>query len=873
MKAFAQNFFIALCLFPLFSSAQFVDNFSDGDFTSNPVWSGNTTSFDINGNMLHSNGPQASSVIYLSTPSTLMDSAEWNFLIRLDFNPSSTNQVRVFLASNQQDLSGSLNGYFVQFGETGTAPDSLDIFRQTGGTVTKVFTGVSGVMTSATSNSVRIRVVRHVGGLWDVFADKTGGNNLNAEGSFTDNTYTTTGFFGVVCDYATASRYNLFYFDDFSVGYIVADTTKPVVSAVSVLSSTAIDVKFSEPVEAASAQNTAAYSVNSSIGNPVSAIRDASDFSLVHLTFASAFQNASNYVLSISSVKDLSGNMMLLYSFPFAFYNATQYDVVINEIMADPEPQVQLPNVEFVELYNRTQFPVSLSGWKFSDASTTVTISNVAILPDSFIVLCASSNVDSFSQNIQVVGLSSFPSLNNTGDQLSLKDNYGNLIHYISYDDTWYNDNIKKNGGWTLEMIDATNPCSGKGNWRASQEVAGGTPGRKNSVVAFNPDTVPPQLLRAVLEDSITLLLYFSETINSSAGSLPANYSVDNNVGVPAVAQPVANDFNTVRLKFPQIFSRGIIYTITVSNISDCSGNTIGLFNSVRFAIPDSVTPGDVVINEILFNPKTYGYDFVELYNRSQKVIDLAQLDIEEKDIANPSSVLELTSVSAQTYLLFPQQYVALTASPENIQQNYFVETPQALVNVPSLPNYADDKSICLLKIHNGVTLDSLAYDHSWHFPLLDIEDGVSLERIDFDKPTQDKNNWHSAASTAGFATPTYKNSQFSETGISEDQINVTPEVFTPDNDGDKDFTFINYKFSETGYTINIRIYDANGREIRNLVRNELLGSEGKFQWDGVDNENQKARIGIYIVYMEVFNLSGKVKKFKKQVVLGAKLY
>jgi flagellar hook assembly protein FlgD len=155
----------------------------------------------------------------------------------------------------------------------------------------------------------------------------------------------------------------------------------------------------------------------------------------------------------------------------------------------------------------------------------------------------------------------------------------------------------------------------------------------------------------------------------------------------------------------------------------------------------------------------------------------------------------------------------------------------------------------------------------------LDIEDGVSLERIDFDKPTQDKNNWHSAASTEGFATPTYKNSQFSETGISEDQINVTPEVFTPDNDGDKDFTFINYKFSETGYTINIRIYDANGREIRNLVRNELLGSEGKFQWDGIDNDNQKARIGIYIVYIEVFNLNGKVKKVKKQVVLGAKLY
>ena len=69
----------------------------------------------------------------------------------------------------------------------------------------------------------------------------------------------------------------------------------------------------------------------------------------------------------------------------------------------------------------------------------------------------------------------------------------------------------------------------------------------------------------------------------------------------------------------------------------------------------------------------------------------------------------------------------------------------------------ADDESICVLRNHNGITIDSLSYDHNWHFALLDIEDGVSLERIDYNKPTQDKSNWHSAASTAGFATPTYR--------------------------------------------------------------------------------------------------------------------
>lgn len=1144
MKMFLQKYFLLLFISvpSLVSNAQFTDSFTDGDFTANPVWAGNTTSFDIVGNMLHSNGPQASSVIYLSTANTLIDSAEWNFLVRLDFNPSSTNQVRVFLVSDQPDLSGNLNGYFVQFGESGTAPDSLDIFKQTGSTTTKIFSGASGIMTSATTNSVRIRIVRHSGGTWDVYADKTGGTNLTAEGSFSDNSVTTTNYFGVVCDYSTASRYNLYYFDDFSIGNIVTDTTKPSVANVNVLSSTTIDVKFSEPVESSSAQNVSNYSVNNGIGNPSSAIRDAGDFSLIHLTFSNALQNGTNYTLNISGVKDLSNNTMNAYSFPFAFYHAGAYDILINEIMADPTPQVGLPNVEFVELYNRTAFPVSLNNWTFSDGSATGTLPSITLQADSFLVLCANGNVDSFlalgftyTQN--VIDISPFPSLNNTGDNLTLKDNNGNtihnvsylddwynsvvkndggwtlelinpanpcqstnnwtasndlsggtpgrknsvynvstasqfslvsvdvissaeivlqftenvdqssaetesnytvnhsvgnpsgatldsfdftkvhltfsspldstliytvtanitncagttissqnsyqfaipqaankfdvlineifpdpdpqvglpaaefielynksskainlkdwelskagstaatlpnylllpdsfviitsstsgilfaafpnvfavssfpsltntddnlllknnsgtLIHYVAYDDTWYNDDAKKDGGWSLELIDASNPCNGKENWRASLDASGGTPGRKNSVVALNPDTVLPQLVRAALQDANTLLLYFSEPINNGSAAVVSNYVISNGVGNPALALPLPFDYTTVQLEFAQNFSAGIIYSVKVSNLTDCSGNPFGMSDSARFAIADTAHAGDVIINEILFNPRTSGYDFVELYNKSNKVFDLKQFDILEKDFSNPDVVLEQSSCANESYLLFPQEYVVLSENIENIKRNYYCDNPNAFSEI-SLPNYDDNQSICLLRVHNGETVDSLAYEHNWHFALLDVEDGVSLERIDFNLPTQDKNTWHSAASTAGFATPTYLNSQFSETGIAEDAITISPEVFTPDNDGEKDFSFIQYKFTEAGYTCNIRIYDAKGRAIKDLVKNELLGSSGQFQWDGTDDDNKKARIGIYIASIEIFNLSGKVKRFKRELVLGARL-
>jgi hypothetical protein len=250
----------------------------------------------------------------------------------------------------------------------------------------------------------------------------------------------------------------------------------------------------------------------------------------------------------------------------------------------------------------------------------------------------------------------------------------------------------------------------------------------------------------------------------------------------------------------------------------------------------------------------------------------LKEFDIQERDILHPETILEQASITSGSFLLFPNEFVVLSENLESIRQNYFVANPAALLEVPSLPNFPDDRGICVLATHDSIAIDSLSYSSEWHFALLNVEDGVSLERIDYNRETQDKNNWHSAASTVGFATPTYKNSQFSETGIAEDEIKIDPEVFTPDNDGEKDFTNINYSFAEPGYVMNARVYDVRGREIRDLVRSELLGSEGKFQWDGLDDDNQKARIGIYILYIEIFNLQGKVKKFKRQIVLGAKL-
>jgi len=155
---------------------------------------------------------------------------------------------------------------------------------------------------------------------------------------------------------------------------------------------------------------------------------------------------------------------------------------------------------------------------------------------------------------------------------------------------------------------------------------------------------------------------------------------------------------------------------------------------------------------------------------------------------------------------------------------------------------------------------------------LIDNDEGVSLERIDPAGPSQDESNWHSAASTAGYATPTYKNSQYKLLNAINATIEVVPKVFSPDNDGHDDIATIQYAVTEPGYLANITIFDAAGRPVRNLVRNGTLGLKGYWNWDGLDDKGNKLPVGAYIIFTGIFNLQGKKDKFKNTVVLARKL-
>lgn len=569
-------------------------------------------------------------------------------------------------------------------------------------------------------------------------------------------------------------------------------------------------------------------------------------------------------------MKFLNLLLLSLLIFPACLVAQNRYDVVIDEIMADPTPQIGLPNNEWLELKNTTAAPINLQNWRIGDATgQSGPMPNFTLQPDSFVIVCTGSAVAAMSAFGTTISVTSFPSLDNDGDQLFLRAANGRTIHAVNYTTGWYQNEVKKDGGWTLEMIDTKSPCAGSSNWKASVSTTGGTPGKKNSIDAINNDATAPQLKRAYTLDNVTIILVYDEPVDSLSGATLANYSIDGGLTL-LNATAIAPLFNQVQLKTTTPLATNTVYTITANNVKDCKSNNIGAANKARVGLPVDASTGEWVINEILFNPRSNAFDFVEFYNNSNKIFDASKLYIANRN--STGVISSIKALSTTPFYIFPGDHIVETEDADNLAGQYLVKNPDNVLVVSSPPSFSDDEGTVVVLNFQGSVIDEVKYKDDWHFKLIDDAEGVSLERIDPAGQSQNETNWHSAASTAGYGTPTYKNSQYKLLNAINATIEATPKVFSPDNDGRDDITTIQYEVTEPGYITNITVFDGAGRPVRNLVRNGTLGLKGYWNWEGLDDKGNKLPMGTYIIFTEIFNLQGKKSTFKTTVVLARKL-
>ena len=646
------------------------------------------------------------------------------------------------------------------------------------------------------------------------------------------------------------------------------DLTAPTITSIFPLNNQMLEIEFSEIVDVISIQNISNYNINNGIGNP-STIQMVDD-KIIELVFTNAFQNQTSYELSIVDIEDCSGNMMTLQTLNFDYIEteaAERYDILITEIYADPTPSLGLPEVEYIELYNRSNKAINLQDLQFLNKTIAIDLPFYVLEPNDYLIIYEEKFGVNFSNYGEAIAVSNLPALGNSEDELTIIDLNGNTIHAINYSSSWYQDNNKSSGGFSLEMKSLDNFCQSAENWSASTAMIGGTPGQRNSIYQNFQDIQAPKLIRAFPTSTINIRLFFNEALDKTVTDITNFSIIDGNQQVIAATLEAPN-FNTIILTLNEALEDNTIYTIEVSNlIKDCLGNSITDKNSVQVALPNlDITLNDVLINEVLFNPKVGGSDFLELYNTSDKVLNLTDLAI-----ANSQDGLISSFENIETnYLLFPQTYVVLSADILNIKNEYLDETAnEALFLENDLPTFPDDEGGILL-LYNGSKIDGLEYSDDWHHALLVDKEGISLERIDFDNETQNQGNWHSAAADIGFATPSYANSQLIEnSSTNTEKVWLTNKTFSPDYDGFEDFLLINYELDQTGFAANIDIYDANGRWIKRIAKNDILGLNGFYKWDGTTDNGTKARMGIYIVFVELVHPNGTMQRIKKIAVLA----
>jgi len=846
---------------------QISDNFSDGDFSNNPNWSGDTSRFEVNSNrQLHLKSDLADTS-FLSTRNERINFTEWRFWVKLSFNTSANNYGRVYLVSDKPDLKKSLNGYFIQIGG---GDDSIRFCRQEGYTFRSIYC-FRQYKTAHSTNILRFRILREGPGNWEAWIDTTGGTNYSKNGSFTDNNILQTAWFGVFCRH-TLSNSTKFYFDDFTVGTIVHDTIPPRIVSWIVKDSLRTRLRFSENVSKPEAENIFNYYLTPSGQYPAHVSQDPDFPEAVEISWEKPLRSGTFDSLFVTRIKDISGNMIRDTTFAICYYLPRAFDVLIHEIMADAEPQVELPPGEYVELYNRTDFPINLENWTFHFGKSVKNIPTFGMAPHGFLLIVKDSSL--FSRFGPCLPLfTSGTSLSNTGTTLVLRDDKNHIIHALAYDDTWYGSSFKNEGGWSLEMKDPSDPCGCAENWTASIDPSGGSPGRLNSVFQSIPDFQDPFLVRGFFEDSLSLNLVFSEPLDSVSLFDRLNYIVMPDEISPDSIFPLEPFYNTIKLKFHLPFQKGFTYGVFVANaIRDCSGNPLDTARNIKVAIPVEVSPGDLIINELLFNPYPGGSRFVELFNRSSKVVDLKTLILAKQDSIE-GIVITGSPVSKESFLLFPFDYIAISPSPDDVLKRYPGPAGRQIIKPDKFPTLSDKAgTVVIAKRENGEIIDRLDYHSDMHFALLSSAEGVSLERLNPERPSSDRSNWHSASETNGFATPAYQNSQFFPEISSNSEISVSPLIFSPDNDGKDDAVNLYLRPDGPGFQADVVIYDSRGRRIKKLAENVLLGEEGVFTWDGISQGQTRAPVGIYILFIQLIKPDGTVKQYKKAVVLAGKL-
>jgi hypothetical protein len=752
--------------------------------------------------------------------------------------------------------NGVINGFAAGVNQTGY-DDTLRLWKiKEGVFIPVISSGINWQTMIGTSSSVMIRVGRSQAGEWKMSVFRADNSLINTSNGIDPELFDPE-WFAIGYRY-TSTRDMLLWLDDITIdGTFRKDRNPPEILSSEVSGRNSLIVTFDEQPSAESLRPSN-FSADNGRNRAFNIIQVAP--SSLKIVFVEDFVNKSINRLAISNLCDKSGNCSSNLIIEFTPAWAEPGDVIFTEIMADPLPAVTLPGREYLEILNRSGYALDLNNWMLTATSQRYPFPRVTLEPGIYMILCPVSDTVLFRSYGPTSGFRSFPALTDSGREIAIIDSSGNLIHGLSYSSGWYGDELKSDGGWSLEMIDPESPFFTDGNWKASTSVDGGSPGRANSVLASNPDNYFFGIKNVFPEDSNSISLKLSETVTCLSGKT-RSIKTD---GIEA--KSIAS--SDLLLKEYQVtpatpFEHGHIYTLEAdAGITDFAGNKMQR-NQFSFGIPVRAQKGDVQFNELLFNPLPGEPDYIEFINCSGNVIDVSKLLLVSvnDETADTSGIINL---SAEGRCLVPGGFYVVTTDRKKVAQRYFSSDADNIFEIPSLPSMPDDAGHLLLFSRELTLIDEVLYSEKMQYSLLQGNEGIALEKIRPANSSLDKSYWQTASEASGWGTPGAPNSVLCEEPESRDKVVLSSGRITPDNDGNEDFLVLDFRLQGSGNVVSISVFDETGGFVKKIADNFLAGQEASVVWDGTAADGKLVGTGIYILMIQVFNDSGKILKWKK---------
>lgn len=544
-------------------------------------------------------------------------------------------------------------------------------------------------------------------------------------------------------------------------------------------------------------------------------------------------------------------------------------DIVITEIMANPKGCPGYPEIEYIEILNRTDSVIELGGWTLRYGNSAYTIPPYSLGSREYVIMSHTKYSELWEEAgiERRIDMERFPVLANSGKKIYIHDAGNSLVAYTHYTEDRYSNKAKAEGGFSLERKDTENINDTRFNWIASESLLGGTPSMENSVNEVCNTTEPGTYLYYGMTAPDTINISFSSPLDAGTASDLTNYILEGeDIGISkAVCDSIS--LSSVTLVTDREINENDRLVLHIGNLSTADLSPLLKPDTISIAIPENPSAEEIVFNEILFDNDDTTCEFIELYNNTGRHIELKGLVIATKD--NEGNYIRTASLSETSRIMEPETYIAFTSDTITMQRKWNVSMWKiAECNLPALNN--DGGTVALLN-RSMEEIDLAMYTPDIYPRTGKGSKGIAAEKTNPTYSSASPSNWLPATREKNYGTPGEQNSQYSAkaTDTGKGRFGLQEDFITPDNDGRNDYTTINYSFNEGGYIANIRVFSSKGRTITCIAEKETLAQEGAIIWNGKDSEGNYLQPGIYIILIEAHSEKGDIVREKIAIAVN----